>query len=161
MSRVPHYSERWLEENRDRVVGDIDSGPCEPSTSSTERASPEHDMQSALFELCAYHEKQRPPLAMIYATPNGQYRPGQRPEPGMKSGVPDITLPWAASGYHGLYLELKAPGKYPRPEQREWLENLRAAGYAARVARSVDEAWSLITVYLDGTLDPLSEDDSG
>ena len=121
----------------------------------------EHDIQAALFELAAYKEGERPALALLYATPNGQYRPGQRQEPGLKAGIPDMTLPvpsrCGARFFHGLYLELKRKDGHLRPQQRMWLRRLRAAGYAARVAWGYEEAWTTICDYLDGTLGPPEE----
>ena len=159
------YPKSFLDDMREQGRVASDSGPPSvPGESGMakkpvrrKKASPERDMQEALFQLCAWHEGEYPVLEGIYANVNGQYRPGQRPEPGLKAGVPDVTLPAAYGGYHGLYLELKAPGKHPRPSQREWIERLRAAGYAVRVVRSVDEAWAVILSYLDSCLPPLAD----
>ena len=154
------FPESFLEEmqKEDRVAGD--SGPVslgDDTEQASRRKSPERKeakIQEALFEKAAWKEGERPELKLLYATPNGQYRPGQRMEPGLKSGVPDVTLPVPRSGYHGLYLELKRKGGRLRDEQAEWLENLRRAGYAARVAYGYEEAWVTLIAYLDGCLPP-------
>lgn len=57
----------------------------------------EHEEQVALFEWAAWHERQYPELALMFAIPNG----GQRhivvakklKDEGVKAGVPDIFLP--------------------------------------------------------------------
>lgn len=61
---------------------------------------------------------------------------------GSAPGVPDLigTLP----GGRALFIEVKVPGKKPRPDQAEFLENMRAAGAVAFYATSAGEAvWHL------------------
>jgi hypothetical protein len=159
---MPDTWKHFAEQHPDRIISDSGAPDSVPGTESDSapRASPERDMQQALIDLCAAREAEYPCLEWIYATPNGQYRPGQRMEPGLKSGVPDVFLPAPAGGYHGLYLELKSATGRVRNAQRRWLRGLRAQGYAARVARSLAEADDTITAYLEDTLDPLPEDDS-
>ena len=41
-------------------------------------------------------------------------------------------------------VELKAPGGAVRPEQRQWMEVLRAAGARAGIARSVEEVQKIV-----------------
>ena len=167
--------EDFIADNPDRVASG--GGPSNAATvgsnakrnartlkSTGEAKAPEpseHDLQASLFELAAYKEGERPALKLLYATPNGQYRPGQRKEPGLKSGIPDLMLPVprraGARFYHGLYLELKRKDGTLRPEQRMWLRRLRSAGYAARVAYGFEEAWTTICDYLDGALCPPQE----
>lgn len=152
----------FLEEMQeaDRVASDSGPPSVNGSTASKKRETPERDMQAALIQMCAYKEGERPALKNLYANVNGEYRPGRAPEPGLKAGVPDLFLAAARSGYNGLYLELKAKGGRLRSSQREWLERLQAAGYAAEVAWSLDEAWTTIERYLDGQLkdSPSKED---
>ena len=70
---------------------------------------------------------------------------------GLKKGVPDICLPVARGGHHGLYIELKRErGGKVSPEQIAWIEALKNEGYVAAVCRGCDEAISLITGYLAG-----------
>jgi hypothetical protein len=57
---------------------------------------------------------------------------------GVKKGVPDILVFGVPAGcqYNGLAIELKrvkAAGSRASREQKEWLERLTAAGWAARV----------------------------
>ena len=39
---------------------------------------------------------------------------------GVKAGVPDICLPVARNGYHGLYIELKAGKNKATKNQEKW-----------------------------------------
>lgn len=68
------------------------------------------------------------PLSLLYAIPNGEVRPltpikqkngtvrqvpiiGKRlKDEGALAGIPDLCLPWAARGFHAMYIEVKAPG---------------------------------------------------
>lgn len=71
---------------------------------------------------------------------------------GMKKGVPDLCLPVARGGCHGLYIELKrTKGGKVTPEQLEWVDALTRQGYMAAVCRGWEEASDIITEYLGGT----------
>lgn len=71
---------------------------------------------------------------------------------GVKSGVPDICLPVARLGYHGLYIELKRrKGGKVSEEQNEWIGALNGQGYAAVVCRGWESAKEFIMAYLTGT----------
>lgn len=50
---------------------------------------------------------------------------------GVRPGVPDICVPIARGGYHGLYIELKAGKNKPTDYQAEYLAKLTANGYMA------------------------------
>lgn len=97
-----------------------------------------------------------PELSLLFAIPNGaRVRPSvalKLKAEGLKRGVPDMLLPVARGGYHGLFIELKDDEKPSRvsPEQREWLRQLAAQGYAAYVCKGADEAWGALMGYLVG-----------
>ena len=107
----------------------------------------EHELQQAVCETLDLHG------VPFYAIPNGQYRPGQRPEAGIQKGVPDLCIPvlghiWddraSVRRLRGaLYIELKQPKRYTREEQRAWLDALTEAGNACKVCRSVEDVLSL------------------
>jgi hypothetical protein len=113
----------------------------------------ESEEQSALFQWARIMEKRMPELRLLYHIPNG----GLRNKPvavrltaeGVRRGVPDMCLPVARHGYHGLYIELKRrkSGK-ATPEQREWIELLNGQGYRAEVCHGFDEARAVIEGYL-------------
>lgn len=67
---------------------------------------------------------------------------------GGKKGYPDLILDIAASGYHGLRIEMKAIGGKPTPEQLAWIERLRGAGYHAEICVGFDAAKAVIESYL-------------
>jgi hypothetical protein len=49
---------------------------------------------------------------------------------GTSAGFPDLTIPYARKGYHGLYLELKRiKGGVLSPEQKWWRDFLQREGY--------------------------------
>lgn len=73
---------------------------------------------------------------------------------GVRAGVPDIFLPVRMRNYAGLYIELKQQ-KYRtakngglKPEQIEWIDYLRNAGYRVEVAYGWREAARHIQNYL-------------
>lgn len=71
---------------------------------------------------------------------------------GVKKGVPDLCLPVAAGGYHGLYIEMKAPHGRTRPEQDWWLSALAGQGYRTAVCHGWEDGTSVLTEYLEGQL---------
>lgn len=68
---------------------------------------------------------------------------------GVKSGVPDLCLPVARGGNHGLYIELKRQrGGRISEEQVRWIDGLLEQGYAAAICKGWQEAASAIIDYL-------------
>lgn len=115
----------------------------------------ESNEQQTLVAWAKRHEEEWPELRMLYHIPNEGKRSrknGARMKAeGLKSGVPDICLPVARGGHHGLYIELKRrKDSKVTEEQLEWIADLVAQGYVAAVCRGCDEAISLITRYLTG-----------
>lgn len=110
--------------------------------------------QKTLFEWAKLMEGRWPELGLLYHIPNEGKRSrttGARMRAeGLRSGVPDICLPVARGGHHGLYIELKrVKNSRVTKEQLEWISALVAQGYVAAVCRGCDEAISLITDYLN------------
>jgi hypothetical protein len=50
---------------------------------------------------------------------------------GLHPGASDLLLIATNGRYGGFFIEMKAPGKKPRPEQYEFLELVRTKGYAS------------------------------
>lgn len=67
---------------------------------------------------------------------------------GVKRGVPDISLPVARGGYHGLYIELKYDTGRPTAEQKEWHDALIEQGYKAVFCWGFESAIEVIKEYL-------------
>lgn len=110
----------------------------------------EYTLQEAVMAECEKHALLDDRWGDIYANVNGQYRPGQRMEPGLKKGVPDLFLPVPSGMYHGLYIELKWQENKPKREQIEWLRRLRRRGYKCVVIwDEVKEVIKAIEEYLE------------
>lgn len=90
---------------------------------------------------------------LIFATPNaGKRTPRQgayMKAEGLRPGVPDLMLPVARGGFHGLFIELKAEKGRMNPNQEEWLHNLSEQGYMAVMCRGWDAARKTIESYLE------------
>ena len=88
----------------------------------------------------------------MYHVPNGGSRnkieAARLRAQGVKSGVPDLCLPVARGGNHGLYIELKAGKNTTTENQRRWLEYLRQQGYYTAVCYGWQKAAELIERYL-------------
>lgn len=116
-----------------------------------ERIPTEHWEQTQLFDWAAGI----PELEVMYAIPNGGHRDirvaVKLKEEGVKAGVPDICLPVARGGKHGLYIELKRR-KYWRVsnDQVRWIEALMREGYACAVCCGWEMARDVIEDYLRG-----------
>ncbi|HEX2864216.1 MAG TPA: VRR-NUC domain-containing protein [Deinococcales bacterium] len=113
---------------------------------------PEHLQQVALFEWAARQERRYPALRWLHAIPNGGLRHVsvalELQAEGVKAGVPDVFLPAARGGWHGLYVEMKVGKNRPTAQQRDFIATARAEGYRAEVCYSWTEAARLIEVYL-------------
>jgi VRR-NUC domain. len=114
----------------------------------------ESDEQETVVQWAELTTRRWPALELLYHVPNGGKRgiaeAARFRRMGVKSGVPDLVLPVANGGYHGLYIELKAHGGSVSPTQEIWLKRLRQQGYAAFVCVGADEAIHVITKYLEG-----------
>lgn len=112
----------------------------------------EAEEQTALFQWAKLMVRQIQPLRLLYAVPNGGSRnkieAANLKRQGVKSGVPDLCLAYPSRGYHGLYIEMKVGKNKPSSNQKAWLMNLSAAGYATAVCYSCDEAIKTIRDYL-------------
>ena len=109
--------------------------------------------QQCLFRWAAYQSGAYPELDLLYHVPNGGSRrkseAGRFKAEGVKPGVPDICLPVARNGIHGLYIELKRKkGGRTSPEQERWIRWLGGQGYLAVVCKGWEEAANLIERYL-------------
>ena len=122
------------------------------------RANPyptESQEQAALFQWAQRMEGRMPELAMLHAIPNGVYltkRTGSLlKRTGVKRGVPDICLPVARQGCHGLYIELKrVKGSHISREQLKWMDALARQGYQCAICKGWEMARDVIIDYLRG-----------
>lgn len=114
----------------------------------------EHDEQAAVIEWAEAMRSRIPELALLFAVPNGGYRhpatAARLKREGVRAGVPDLCLPVPRGKWHGLFIEMKAGGNKPTPEQRDWLSLLTSQGYRAVVANGAEMAKAVIETYLKG-----------
>ena len=115
------------------------------------RLDDESGHQEALFSWAGYNTGRMPELEYMHHVPNGGKRDAATAvalkRQGVKAGVPDIVLPAARAGYHGLYIELKA-GEEHNDQKAAWLEYLRQQGYYTAVCYGWQKAAELIEKYL-------------
>ncbi len=109
--------------------------------------------QRIIFQWAAMETAACPELGLLYAIPNGGKRAIKTAvalkKQGVKRGVPDMCLPVARGGYHGLYIELKRQkGGVVSETQKSWITALAGQGYKAVVCRGADEAIGTIKEYL-------------
>lgn len=109
--------------------------------------------QSHLFEWVArVGDSKYPELAWLYHIPNGGSRHPKEAYnlklQGVKAGVPDISLPVARGGFHGLFIEMKVGKNKPTAHQKEWLKALDNEGYRVEVCYSFEQAKDVLEDYL-------------
>ena len=113
----------------------------------------EHEEQVALFQWAEANEAQYAELALLFAVPNGGYRPmataAQLKAEGVRAGVPDVCLPVARGRFHSLWIEMKRKPNTTSDAQRAWLDALRRYGHCAVVCWSANEAINSIISYLE------------
>lgn len=112
----------------------------------------EGEEQRSLFLWAEMAAGKYPVLKLLFHVPNegkrSQWTGARMRSEGLKSGVPDLCLPVARSGYHGLYIELKAGKNKPTDNQLAWLEALEAQGYKTAVCYGWEAAKNVIEAYL-------------
>lgn len=121
----------------------------------------EHDEQVAVINWAQLMAGQYPELDLLYAIPNGaglQHKVvnGRRfsleaqklRAEGMRKGTPDLCLPVARKGWHGLYIELKYGRNKPSEEQEAFLNKLAEQGYLAVVCWGAEDTIETLVDYL-------------
>lgn len=119
----------------------------------------EYNEQVFLMDAVRQYAQYHPELELLHASANGMKRDlrtgAKLKASGVKPGVPDLFLPVARGGCHGLFIEMKAI--YPdgsrgsvSKEQQGWIKNLKAQGYRVRVCWGWTEALNELLEYLRG-----------
>ena len=112
----------------------------------------EHSHQAALFCWAAENVGTYPQLKKMFAIPNGGVRNKKTgamlKTEGVKAGVPDIFLPVARHGVHGLFIELKKPGGKSSDSQDAWITALHEEGYGAALCVGWTTARDMLIRYL-------------
>lgn len=118
------------------------------------RHEPTEDQeQMALMQWAKFEEGAHPELKLLHHIPNGGSRTkaeaGRFRAMGVKPGVPDLFLPVARGGLHGLYIELKRQeGGRASAAQKGWMQALEDQGYAVHLCHGWVDARDLIMDYL-------------
>jgi hypothetical protein len=112
----------------------------------------EHQHQVNVVRWSMLHRDIYPELKLLHAIPNGGRRDAVEAkhlqDEGLKPGVPDLDLPVARRGYHGLRIEMKRPKGKESSEQKWWREELAAQGYFVEVCHGWESAVRVIEWYL-------------
>jgi len=111
--------------------------------------------QSRLFQWARMQQARWPELRLLYHIPNGGSRHKLEAihlkQQGVRAGVPDLCLPVARDGCHGLYIEMKRlKGGRVSPEQLGWIEALKVEGYMVALCQGWEMACDVIMNYLRG-----------
>lgn len=117
------------------------------------KAGTEHAHQVALMCWCALNFNKYPKLKLLFAIPNGGERnpvvASRLKAEGVKSGVPDLFLPVARHGFHGLFVEMKKPKGTIGPNQPQWEKDLKGEGFAHLYAYGWEQAASALQWYIE------------
>ena len=112
----------------------------------------ERQHQQHVIKWAKEHSEEFPELNLLYHIPNERICSPKYGKllklAGVKAGVPDLCLPVARAGFHGLYLEMKAPEGRLSASQKEWLTLLTAQGYQTAACYSWVEAVEILQKYL-------------
>lgn len=116
-------------------------------------APTESQEQQRLFQWAKMQSGKYPELELMYHIPNEGKRSritGRRMvAEGLKKGVPDICLPVARGGNHGLYIELKRTKDWKITEEQEnWMRDLMGQGYEVALCIGWEKAADVIVNYL-------------
>ena len=123
----------------------------------TTQTATEADEQCVVIEWAHVMAVRLPGVDLLFHIPNGEVRTkaaGARLKAqGVRAGVPDLFLPVARGGHHGLWLELKRADRsnHPSPAQVAWIDRLRDEGYMVVVCYGAGQAMSAIETYMGMT----------
>lgn len=108
----------------------------------------EHQIQVAVV---TWFRLQHPKL-ILFAIPNGGMRnigtAVKLKSEGVLAGVADLFLMSPNINHHGLFIEMKVAKGKVSEQQKYFLEQAKAQGYAACVCYSFEEAQAAINNYL-------------
>jgi len=114
----------------------------------------EEEHQTRLFEELAILTRTNPMFDLPFHIANGGMRhkstAGRMKAAGVKPGVPDIFVPVASYGYHGLFIELKSLKKGVKLSSAQINKGYKLAeqGYAMVVCNGWRSALKTIIKYL-------------
>jgi hypothetical protein len=113
----------------------------------------EHKEQVKFFQMVKLKLPNLYESKLIFAVPNAAKRSkslaAMMKAEGMQSGISDIICLFPSICYHGLCIEMKIKPNKPTPEQKMFLESAAEQGYKTAVCYSADEAFGVLSEYLD------------
>ena len=108
--------------------------------------------QINVIQWSLWNMKKYPELKWLYHTPNGGSRNRieavKLKQMGVKAGVSDLCLPYPKGIYCGLFLEMKYGNNRKTENQKEFLNDMAAAGHFVGTCYSAEEAIQIIEKYL-------------
>ncbi len=109
--------------------------------------------QISLIQWAQHQTSCYPELKWLHHCPNGGSRNKQEAiklkQMGVKAGVSDLCLPYPKGIYCGLYIEMKYGNNRQTDKQKEFLEDMAAAGHYAVTCYTMEDAVNVITEYLE------------
>lgn len=109
--------------------------------------------QIRFMNWCGYNQQRYPDLKWMHHIPNGGNRDEKEAknlkQEGVKAGVSDLHLPVARGAYGSLYIEMKYGNNKLTEKQREFINDMLAAGNMAVVCYSAEAAMEITTKYLE------------
>lgn len=137
------------------VKGDANNYKQKVQKTATSKNGPsESQIQQDCMKWFALQYPKLAQQGMLFHIPNEGIRLGRMgariKREGVVRGVADLCLCVPRGGYAALYIEMKKPGSYQRPEQKEWQKNVESYGNRYIVCKSLDEFRMNISQYLAG-----------
>lgn len=104
------------------------------------------------FDWISWHLSTSPELLAVFHVANERktsaYAGARLKRKGVRPGVPDVLGLIPTKDYHGLMIEFKSEKGKLTEKQESMLKLFHALGYCVRLARSADEAVSILKNYL-------------
>ena len=108
--------------------------------------------QAEVIRWARMRQATAPELELLYHVPNGGKRGKleacRLKAQGVRAGVPDLHLPVARAGYHGLWIEMKTATGRLSEDQRKIIAMLRDEGHRVEVCRSAADAVEVLEDYM-------------
>ena len=109
---------------------------------------PEQNLQIA----CVRWFRMQYPNVLIHHSPNGGARSKVEgaifKAMGTVAGFPDIIIPCAKYGYHGLFIEMKSPGGKMSDNQKQVSQKLISEGYCFAICESIEQFIDIVKSYM-------------
>lgn len=132
--------------------GNVSSIPARVVKKASEQVPYESDIQQACIRWFRRNYPQLSEEGMLFHIANEGIRLGgmgaRTKREGVVKGVADLCLSVPMHGYGALYIEMKRPGSYQRPEQKTWQSNVEKYGNKYVVCKSVEDFSTEVTRYL-------------